>query len=269
MDFRVLTLNLKGLESDWHGRRRPLLLEALRPLDLHVIALQEVAILKSPFYHQALDLARELGMQSLAYAPYGNPAEVHSPEQGGVALLARWPLELVENRRLPPGLRHPDNRVALLASLMAPDGPLHVAVTHLSWPPEEAPQRQAQLDTILTRARDYGWLASPERFVLAGDLNAPPDDPGIAGLSPLLQDAWHVARPDEAGHTWSHRNPLTGGYPLPSRRLDYLFVDPEAQVLDIRLLFDGPETGFVSDHFGLLGTFRWNDRLGPREAGEQ
>lgn len=269
MELRILTLNLKGLESDWHGCRRPRLLNQLDGLELDVIALQEVAIRQDPFYHQALDLGRARAMAASAYAPYGNPAEVRSPEQGGVALLSRWPLALVENRRLPPGLRHPDNRVALLATLITPTGPLNLAVTHLSWPPEEAPQRREQLDTILARARDYGWLEPGARFVLAGDLNAPPDDPGIAALSPSLLDAWHDAHPLADGHTWSHRNPLSGGYPLPSRRLDYLFVDPAARVHDARLVFDDADRGFVSDHFGLLATFRWEDRLGLPDAREQ
>lgn len=269
MEVRILTLNLKGLESDWHGVRRPALVAGLKPLALDLVALQEVAIHTRPFYHQAQDLATALGMRAFAYAPYGNPAEVSSPEQGGVALLARWPLTLVENRRLPPGLRHPDNRVALLASVMAPDGPLHVAVTHLSWPPEEGAQRQAQLETILQRARDYGWLSPPARFLLAGDLNAPPDEPGIVALSSLLQDAWRVVHPDDPGPTWSHDNPLTGDYPLPSRRLDYLFVDPRATLESVRLLFDSPETGVVSDHYALMASVRWKEELPPREAREQ
>ncbi|MNW99303.1 Endonuclease/Exonuclease/phosphatase family protein [compost metagenome] len=260
MDLRILTLNLKGLESDWHGKRRPLLIAPLARLELDVIALQEVAIFKAPFYHQALDLCRALDMTSLAYAPYGNPAEVHSPEQGGVALLARWPLQLVENRRLPPGLRHPDNRVAILATIMQPPRPLHLAVTHLSWPPEESAQRQRQLDTILTRAHDYGWLTPPERFVLAGDLNAPPDDPGLEAVTSQLVDAWQHRHPLDPGHTWSHTNPLTGGYPLPSRRLDYLFVDRGTQIQDVRLVFDDPDSGFVSDHFGLMAQLSWKDR---------
>lgn len=260
MDVRILTLNLKGLESDWHGTRRPLLLEALPALDLDVLVLQEVAILTRPFYHQALDLCHALDMRSVAYAPYGNPDEVESPEQGGVALIARWPLALVENRRLPPGQRHPDNRVALLATVLQPPRPLHLAVTHLSWPPEESPQRARQLDTIMARARAYGWLSPPERFVLAGDLNAPPDDRGIAALTTTLVDAWPQVHPDDPGHTWSHANPLTGGYPLPSRRLDYLFVDSATEILDVRLCFDRPERGFVSDHYGLLAHLRWADR---------
>ena len=260
MDLRILTLNLKGLESDWHEKRRPLLIEPLARLELDVLALQEVAIFKEPFYHQALDLCHMLGMTSVAYAPYGNPAEVLSPEQGGVALIARWPLELVENRRLPPGLRRPDNRVALLATIMQPPRPLHLAVTHLSWPPEESLQRQRQLDTILTRARDYGWLSPPERFILAGDLNAPPDDPGLEAANTQLVDAWMQCHPHDPGHTWSHTNPLTGDYPLPSRRLDYLFVDPATQIQDVRLVFDDPASGFVSDHFGLMAQLSWEDR---------
>lgn len=263
----MLTLNLQGLESGWFEQRRGSLIPQLQALDPDVIALQEVAIRKAPFYHQALDLWRELPMAALAYAPYGNPAEVHSPEQGGVALLARWPLRLVENRRLPPGRRPPDNRVALLASVLHGPRPLHLAVTHLSWPPEEGHERARQLATILTRAHDYGWLEPSERFVLAGDLNAPPDDPAVVDLGCSLQDAWSRVHPEEAGHTWSHANPFTKSYPMPSRRLDYLFVDPRAHVREARLCFADPARGFVSDHFGLLATFHWDDRLNPEEAG--
>ncbi len=263
MELRILTLNLKGVESAWFERRRSLLLEQLQGWELDVLALQEVAILKKPFYHQALDLGIRLGLPSLVYAPYGNPAEVHSEEQGGVALLSRWPLQLVENRHLPPGQRHPDNRVAILATVMQPPRALHMAVTHLSWPPEDAFRRARQLDAILARARDYGWLEPPERFVLAGDLNAPPDEAGIAEVAKLLQDAWQHANPQLDGHTWSQANPLTGNYSMPDRRLDYLFVDARATIARVQLRFDDPARGFVSDHFGLMADLCWEDRLGP------
>lgn len=267
MDLTILTLNLQGLGAGWFERRRGDLLPQLRALAPDVIALQEVAIRREPFYHQAQDLAEQVAMATVAYAPYGNPDEVDSPEQGGVALIARWPLRLVESLRLPPGRRHPDNRVALMASLQAGSEALHVAVTHLSWPSEERPERGRQLGALLARARGYGW--HNERFVLAGDLNAPPDDPAIAALAGTFQDAWASAHPNELGHTWSHVNPLTGSYPMPSRRLDYLFVDERARVQEATLCFDDPARGYVSDHFGLLASFRWNDRLNPEEAGEQ
>lgn len=257
MELRVLTLNLKGLESGWTEARRDALARQLPGLAPDLIAVQEVAIREQPFYHQALDLAQILGMTAVAYAPYGNPEEVTSPVQGGVALIARWPLQLVENRRLPPGSRHPDNRVALLLSTMHPEGPLNLAVTHLSWPPEDSAPRQSQLATIMARAREYGWLAHASRFLLLGDLNAPPDDPGIHGLSPPLQDAWQVVHPDEPGATWSRANPLAGDYPLPSRRLDYILADPGAEVLDCRVVLDAVPDGVVSDHFGVIATLRW------------
>lgn len=256
MELTVLTLNLQGLESGWFAWRREHLLAQLGDLAPDLIALQEVAIRRDPFYHQALDLGGKR-MAALAYAPYGNPDEVDSPQQGGVALLSRWPLRLVESLRLPPGAREPDNRVALLASLEREGQAVHVAVTHLSWPPEEYAARQRQLAALLGRARGYGWLSGGERFVLAGDLNAPPEDPAIAPLAHELQDAWVQAHGSEAGHTWSHANPLTGGYPMPSRRLDYLFADTGARVLTASLCFADPARGTVSDHFGLMATFRW------------
>lgn len=252
-----MTLNLAGLEKEWFQGRAERLCAGLTPLRPDVLCLQEAGIRGGPDFHHQITLIGEwLDLPINIFIPYGNPEELYSKEQGGVALLTRWPLVSVEERRLPPGHHPPDNRVALLATLSHPDGPLHVANTHLSWRPDEADVRNAQLMSILDRALDEGWLHHDERFVILGDLNATEDEPVIDLLSRHMIDAYRLHHPHEPGYTWERTNPYSGGYPSPNRRLDYIFVGRGCRVVASgRALHT--EEWVASDHYAVWADVSW------------
>ena len=252
--MRCVTINLGGLGRDWFGRRSEALHNGLRPLAPDVICFQEAAIRShEPVYNQAAAVGHALGLNFVAFSPYGNPIEVMSHEQGGVAVAARWPMAYVENRRLQEGmLDAPDNRVSLLVRLLAPWGDLHVVNTHLSWRPEEADIRLVQLGIVLDYLSHAGLCEPFTPLVFAGDLNAQEPEQAIGFAAKYLRDCFRTLHPEAPGHTWSRINPLAREFPAPDRRLDYIFVPRSAHIKVARVVLDEPAPVFASDHFGVL-----------------
>jgi endonuclease/exonuclease/phosphatase family metal-dependent hydrolase len=136
-----------------------------------------------------------------------------------------------------------------------------VVNTHLSWRPDEADVRLTQLITILDRAQDEGWLHVEERFVLMGDLNATEDEPIIDLLERHMIDSYRVHHTDP-GCTWENTNPYSGGYPSPSRRLDYIFVNKGASVANSGRALHTHQW-VASDHYAV-----WADVLWPHVSGD-
>ena len=256
MTLRVMTLNLAGMEKDWFKGRAERLCAGLSPLQPDVLCLQEAGIRGGPdFHHQIALIGEWTNLPISVFIPYGNPEELTSNEQGGVAVLTRWPLLSVEERRLPPGKYPPDNRVAMFVTIAHPRGAVHICNTHLSWRPDETDVRQTQLYTILDRAQDQGWLHSGERFVIMGDLNATEDEPVIDLLERHMIDAYRFHHTDE-GCTWENTNPYSGGYPSPSRRLDYIFVNHGATVVASGRALHTRQW-VASDHYAVWADLQW------------
>jgi endonuclease/exonuclease/phosphatase family metal-dependent hydrolase len=110
--------------------------------------------------------------------------------------------------------------------------------------------------------------------VLAGDLDAEPSSASVRfwsgrqslhGRSVAFRDAWELAHPATAGHTFANENPLMHsrwGGDL-DRRIDYVFVrchdrGPQLQVVACERMFDEPADGvWGSDHFGVYADLAW------------
>jgi len=181
MNVRCVTLNLKGLGSDWFEARFNTLVEGLRPLNPDLVCFQETTIRNSRgiVYDQARSVGEAIGLPVSAFAPYGNPVEVMSFDQGGVGLISRWPIGDIRNRRLCPGHdRIQDVRVAMIVTLITPGGALRLATTHLSWKPEETEIRLMQMGMIVQEVLPVS-NDSKTRCILLGDFNATADEPAI------------------------------------------------------------------------------------------
>ena len=205
--MRLVTFNLLSGRSLEDGVVDPeRLAAAVRRLDPDILGLQEVD-LHQPRSH-GLDLAaiaaEAMGAvdHRFASALDGTPGHrwvastgepVSETPQYGVALLSRFPVTSWDVQRLPGvGPHFPvslpramrsvligeEPRVALIAEIAAPGGPLTVATAHLSFLPG---WNVAQLRAVNRRLG-----ARPDPVVLMGDLNMPAPLPARAtGLTAL------------------------------------------------------------------------------------
>lgn len=262
---RLVTLNLQGLGGGWFDGRFDAVAGGLAACRPDVVCFQETTVRHADtleggkrLYHQAKAVGDRVGLPHVAFAPYGNPVEVMSADQGGIAIAARWPFSGVRNRRLPSPSHHPpDTRVALLATVYAPFGELEVVTTHLSWRPEHAEIRLVQMGIVIDELGRGACCAPGARAVLLGDLNATDDEPCIELCAERLRDAWTETRPGEPGYTWLSSNPHVRGYDAPDRRLDYAFVPPAVEIRACELVLERGEPVQPSDHFGLLVELAW------------
>jgi endonuclease/exonuclease/phosphatase family metal-dependent hydrolase len=261
--LRVLTLNLLSPEhADW-DRRRPVLADGLRKLRPDLVAFQETVWGEGT--NQAADLLGP-GYQVARHSG-------RSADGIGAVMASRWPLGAVREVDL-----HVTERTAglpwaaaLAVEIMvpAPLGQLLFVHHKPSW--QYGYERERELQAVTTARFVEELVAGRDgNVVLAGDFDDPPDAASIRfwtgrqsleGTSVAYEDAWEVAHPGEAGHTFSPRNPLVSAGEMAlerGRRIDYVMVrcgvhGPRLEVAGCELAFDGPADGvWASDHFGVV-----------------
>lgn len=236
-------------------------------LDADVVALQEVALLTphGDLLDQPLELARLTGRHVRYAAVHAFP--LVGPEDGraigaatwGNALLTRAPLDDgfavglplggdddpvephdtglplagVSFAEAPYGTREP--RCAIGGRLAGPWGDLAVVTAHLTYAGAE--QRRAQ---VVELARIAAALPGP--LVVAGDLNAPIDAPGLRSLTDVFDDAFGAVG-IEVGDP---RRASCGLLPI-----DHVF-SRGLRAVDCRVV---SEAGDASDHQPVVVTF--------------
>lgn len=258
--IRVVTLNL------WNDRNHPerrleVVAEKLRAEEPDIVALQEVR--EGPFTAQATTLARMLDMR-LSFGV----VDANSPGGPiGNAVLSRYPITSAQTFTLPSTPEDP--RSALQASVSTPSGEVRVTCTHLSWEPDAAPRREAQVLVLDELCRAPAEVHS----FLCGDFNMPPGAAAIrfltgcdalAGRGTFFRDAWARRHPDDDGFTYSAKNPCAVRWIEQNRRIDYVFVrgavshQGEHAIEDARIVLDSPAADgtWPSDHFGVLAVVR-------------
>lgn len=226
--MRIATFNILGgraLHDDSVDEQR--YAGAIAALDADILGLQEVD--RDQPRSGGADLtglaAQAMGAVSCRFVPAlsGTPGRSWSAalDEGqpdgpgyGIALLSRYPVESWRVFRLPrlrtrvphlvgdpkrPALLLEEPRVAVLARLETPLGPMRVVTTHLSYLPW---WNGHQLRSLMRR------VGTDDRpTVLAGDLNMRPARAGrITGMRAL-----------SSGHTFAN--------PEPTAQLDHLLVD--------------------------------------------
>lgn len=271
MRIRCITLNLEGLEHDWFGARFRIVVAGVRKYRPGVVCFQECTVRYADgIYNQAQAIGEAADLNSVAFAPYGNPTEIMSPNQGGVAVISRWPIRATRNRRLPTAHdTTPDARVALLVTLQTPTGTLDIVNTHLSWQPVEGPLRLTQLGMVIDEFSTNEWTSPVARALLVGDFNATEQEPAIHLANERLKDVFRAVRRDDPGYTWVRSNPMNLDWRnMPDRRLDYIFCPRDVKVLRTELLFNGSDpASYASDHFGLLADLEWPAEPKTRSKG--
>lgn len=258
--LRVLTLNLLSPgHADW-DRRRPVLADGLHKLRPDLVAFQET------IWGEGTDQAADLLGPGYQVARHSG----RSADGVGAVMASRWALGAVREVDL-----HVTERTAglpwaaaLAVEIMAPAplGPLLFVHHKPSW--QYGYERERELQAVTTARFVEELVAGQDRnVVLAGDFDDPPDAASIRfwtgrqsleGTSVAYEDAWEVAHPGEAGHTFSPRNPLVSAGEMAlerGRRIDYVMVrcgvhGPRLEVAGCELAFDRP-AGELS------GGWRW------------
>jgi endonuclease/exonuclease/phosphatase family metal-dependent hydrolase len=266
--LRLLTFNVLTMGSASGQERHEVVRRLLPELRPDVVALQEVT--RRPDFDQAADLlGRDFAIVDL-------PG--WTPDHVGECLASRWPLGEVStlDRHLAGDAESGPRAAAVAVEVLVPPplGPLLVVHHKAAY---ELPLERVRGEQALATARFVEDLVSDRpdlAVVLMGDLNAGPDDGSVrfltgrqslAGTSVRYEDAWEAVHADEAGHTFSPRNPLVRAGEMPlerGRRIDHIMTrsgpyGPPLDVADCRLVFDRPVEGvWPSDHFGVLAELR-------------
>ncbi len=204
--------------------------EAIRALSPDMVALQEVDVHwseRSGFADQVAALASALGMEARFAPIYSLPNRDNSavPREFGVALLSRhhivaWRNDTLTRLSTQDSNATPARAPGLLEAVVDLHGTrVRVFNTHLDYRADPS-----------VRRRQAGEMAAAirglhEPLIVLGDLNAPPDAPGIATLFERLRDAW----PSDSGPGYT--------YPAdtPVKRIDYVLISHDFRAIGARV----------------------------------
>jgi endonuclease/exonuclease/phosphatase family metal-dependent hydrolase len=228
-------------------RRLDLVAAEIRRQDADIVCLQEV-----PWHwgSAARTLAQQTGLNYLYLRANGNRWALLFEE--GEVILSRFPLQDAAAVELTPRAGFFEHRVALAATAITPWGEVRVFTSHLTTGDPSLNRGQAA-DLVALVANDAVRPA-----LVAGDFNAREDTPQIQALDWI--DTYRTAHPGDEGRTCCIGDLTAGpGEPL-EKRIDYLFLVPDAkpaEVVSSRRVFDTPfqeKDGWLwaSDHVGLM-----------------
>jgi endonuclease/exonuclease/phosphatase family metal-dependent hydrolase len=167
----------------------------------------------------------------------------------GPAILSRFPIVSSETFVLDAcDLWY--RRSVVCAVVTTPDGEVDACSVH-------AEENGCHLRSLARRLRER---RSERPLVMVGDLNSPPDAPGMDTLLSELGfvDAFHAAHPHDPGFTvWQ---PPRAAERRANRRVDYvmLAVPHGVRVLESRVVLDTPRPAadglplWPSDHYGVV-----------------
>jgi endonuclease/exonuclease/phosphatase family metal-dependent hydrolase len=187
----------------------------------------------------------------------------------GIGLVSRWPIEIVERRKL---RGEDDSGVGeVLAVTIGGDrGPVQLFAVMLDYPLGASVVRQAQVRELVRLISSTTRRRHP--IVVCGDFNAGPASDEVRMLTGqsataepgfVFYDAWEVAGDGTPGITWSNRNPLAAVALYPDRRFDYVLsawprLGGVGHPTHCELLGVVPDDQLqLSDHYGVLADLRY------------
>jgi endonuclease/exonuclease/phosphatase family metal-dependent hydrolase len=204
--LRVMTYNIhQGLDAD-NRMNLQAIAAVIAAQNPDVLLLNEVnrARATNGFVDTLALISRRLDMPFIFGPNYADG-------QYGNALLSRYPILEWDNTHY--SRDSTEIRGFMRVVVQAPGGPLSFYASHLDHVRDPGNARAEQLDELLA-----AWSGQP-RAILLGDLNAEPDTPELQALYQAgLVDALAATGQDDAFTYWD---------PLPSRRIDYIFLTPD------------------------------------------
>jgi endonuclease/exonuclease/phosphatase family metal-dependent hydrolase len=161
----------------------------------------------------------------------------------GNLILSRYPINVVDRYEL---VQNADRSIAM-ATVTVNSRDITLIGTHLD--PYDATLRLAQAQEVT------GWSAAqPENRIVAGDMNAWPNQTSIAHFNTVYHDSWAVAAANGTATAFSGNNGETK-----NGRIDYIFYSKGAADLSVTSsqVIDTRDANGVmpSDHRPVLTTF--------------
>ena len=154
----------------------------------------------------------------------------------------------------------PGRKRAVMAGIAHPIGRVNLFTTHLA-SGGRAPDKEQQAKDLLQFIRDVSATHPADLTVLGSDMNTYPDTPVYKRLAGDLTDSYAAANPNAPGPTFNlPGNPHCKGYGGGPRRIDFIFFKgKDIEVASSEVVFN-IGGWFVSDHCGVLTTFRRETR---------
>lgn len=256
--IRIVTYNVL---SDEHEKelikthlRIPAIIARLKQIEADIIVLQEATV---PLLHA---LMQEQWVK-LMYVSEGREGKNIEPQ--GIIILARYPFTLSEYAYSP-------QKKFLVGHWIFHHQSFHVAVLHLTSnrSGNAISTREKQLQVVL----DY-LQSLPGDAVVAGDFNSREEDIFLYTAEHGFEDIWPELHPDDPGYTFDPMNNgiarkmTVSGQP---GRLDRILLKSASKAwkaekaeLFARQPVPGPEEKlFLSDHFALLSTLKYQKQTG-------
>jgi endonuclease/exonuclease/phosphatase family metal-dependent hydrolase len=245
MQLSIATLNILGTADRW-SERQPLIEAAFASLAPDVLALQEVQF----------DVSQAEGIASAGHDRYATLRAREKPDFGN-ALLVQSPLTAADGGGDLEGCEVDlgGGRAAAIVDLEH----VRLVSTHLHWVPDETEKRLEQIQRLLgALQRDR----SERPTIIAGDLNATPDEPACEALRDAgFRSSYATANGAEP--EWTYPTPATPADVAvrPPSCIDYIWVGGAIEVVDARTAFDEPTDAkgrlYPSDHRGIVATLRF------------
>jgi endonuclease/exonuclease/phosphatase family metal-dependent hydrolase len=218
--LRVMSFNIEGHASLIRSDHIEKIAETIRKYDPDIVGLNEVhrGTWQARFRDHTATLAQLTGLNIV----FGRSYRFAGGDFGN-AVLTKGAILSSEVHDL-PGRGEPRSLLETVVAING--GRIEFYVTHTAaWAAFGRPARTSQLQCINQHVQ-----ASGHPFILAGDLNAPPDTPEMQMF--LRSNALRLTGdPEEATHK------------LLNQRLDYVLTDPGWRIASARVIDDGP-----SDH---------------------
>lgn len=245
--FNILS-NPRSEDAVRLTERAPFIIEALQRCDADILVLQEVC---SSFFGLLLSQA----WVKRCYLSE-RPSKSSTSWRGHkTVILSKLPFTLLEYL-FSPAKKFP------IATWSLNDQNFHVIGVHLSsnYASDASQLRQQQLTDCINFVSTLGGA-----YAGVGDFNMRGEEGADFFSNRKLNDVWLSLRPDETGYTFEpDRNPLAAQATLTGlpARFDRICLSESShwQPLAIDLFADQPIQPlnlFLSDHYGLLTTLRW------------
>ena len=242
---RVMTYNVhscRGLDGKVSPER---IARVIARHDADIVALQELDMKRGRTggVDQPHVIAQHLEMMY-----HFHPVIRVEEERYGNAILTKYPMDLIQVKRLPPFKKSwkREPRGALWVSVEINGRRVQFINTHLGLSYKE---RKAQADELINEH----WLRHPDfqkDWILVGDFNTRPGSYAYRTIGKYLRDAQEIMEEHRPKATWMSHYPL--------RRIDHVFVSPQIKVTNVTVSNTWLEK-VASDHLPLIVDVQLSD----------